>query len=89
MMKIEGLKIKALATKKDESYVPGATYMVSRYVTDRKSLPFYVYGDKFAIINFDVENPPRIIVINSALVADSYRDQFNFMWDNASSEPGR
>ena len=88
MIEIGGLKIRALATKEDETKVAGATYMVSRYIADQKSLPFYVYGDKLSIINFEVENAPRIIVINSAYVADAYRSQFNIMWDNASTNVG-
>jgi len=87
MMKIDGLKIRALATKKDETHVSGADYLVYKYIADRKSLPFYVYGDKFAIINFDVDNPPRIVVICSSLVAQSYREQFDIMWENASASP--
>lgn len=86
MEKIDGLKIRALATKKDLSHISSAKYITSRYIAERKPLPFYVYGDKFAIINFETENPPRIIVINSSLVAASYRDQFDFMWENANPD---
>ncbi len=94
MMKIEKLAIRTLATKKDETIVAGANdgakYLVYKYTRENnKSLPFYVYGDKFAIVNFDVENAPRIIVISSALVAQSFRDQFEIMWKTAFDKPER
>lgn len=84
MMGVEGLKIRALATRKEENKVSGAGYMEARYIAEKKSLPFYVYGDKLSIINFNVDNAPRIIIINSEYVADAYRDQFEIMWDSAA-----
>jgi DNA-binding XRE family transcriptional regulator len=87
MSKIQGLKIKMLATKKEEMRTPGANYMITKYIDQSVSLPFYVYGDKFSIINFEVEDSPQIIVIHSPAVAKSYRDQFEIMWSNASNEP--
>ncbi len=86
MAKIEGLKIKMLATKPEETRASGTNYVAYRFVTEALPLPFYVYGDKFAIINFEVENPPHIILIHSAVVASSYRSQFDVMWKSASSE---
>jgi DNA-binding XRE family transcriptional regulator len=87
MSKIQGLKIKMLATKKEETRAVGADYMMTKYIDQSVSLPFYVYGDKFSIINFEVEVSPQIIVIHSSAVAKSYRDQFAIMWSNASNEP--
>lgn len=47
------------------------------------NVPFYVYGDKLAILIFEKDKPPRIIVISSALVAKAYREQFNVLWETA------
>jgi len=88
MQKIEGLKINILAAKKDPTHISAAKYLNYKFMNTQQSfyVPFYVYGDKLAVINFEIENPPQIIVINSALVAQSYRDQFEIMWNNASTE---
>jgi DNA-binding XRE family transcriptional regulator len=87
MSKIEGLKIKILATKKEEARTSNANYLSYKFMEERNPLPFYVYGDKFAILNFSTDNAPMIILINSTVVAQSYRDQFDVMWNSASTEP--
>lgn len=45
--------------------------------------PFYIYGDKIALINWG--ETPKIFIINSILFADTFTRAFNFLWDNASS----
>jgi len=47
------------------------------------NVPFYVYGDKLAILMFEGANAPQIVVIGSALVAKAYREQFNVIWKAA------
>lgn len=47
------------------------------------SVPFYIYGDNYAIFLFDAQPSPKIIVHKSKLLADAYRKQFNSMWDRA------
>lgn len=49
------------------------------------SVPFYIFGNNFAIFLFGYEPSPRIIVHHSALLADAYRKQFYSMWDKAVS----
>jgi transcriptional regulator with XRE-family HTH domain len=39
--------------------------------------PYFVYADRYAIINWD---PMRIILIRSQSVADTFRSQFEFNW---------
>jgi hypothetical protein len=39
--------------------------------------PYFVYGDRYAIINWE---PMRIIRIRSQSVADTFRKQFEFNW---------
>jgi transcriptional regulator with XRE-family HTH domain len=45
------------------------------------SVPFYVYGDKYAIILFKDLPSPKIIVIHSRLASDAFRFQFTSMWE--------
>lgn len=90
MIALRNVHIRAIAAAKDMSHDPDAGYLVYRYSTDIvSSVPFYVYGDKLAIINFQVENAPSIVIINSALVAASFRAQFDIMWQNAAERPLR
>lgn len=89
LKKLQGLKIRSLAAEADKNPVLGSTYLVYRYLKELKGViaPFYVFSDKFALIDFDVPNAPRILLIHSAALAQSYRDQFNIMWKNALEEP--
>ena len=44
--------------------------------------PFYIYGDKIALINWS--ETPKIFIINSSLFVDTFTRAFNFLWDNAN-----
>lgn len=45
-------------------------------------IPFYVYGNKLAIILFEPDNV-SISVIDNPKIAEAYKKQFNVMWDQA------
>ncbi len=83
---LKGLEIRSLAAAVDKNHVTAASYLVYRYLKQLSSVvaPFYVFGDKFALIDFDVQDPPRILMIHSPALAQSYRDQFDIMWKNAT-----
>lgn len=49
---------------------------------DTANVPFYVYGDKLAILMLS-EAVPQIIVVSSTLVAQAYREIFNTLWQIA------
>lgn len=85
LKKLDGLKIKCLSAEVDREHVPDATYLSYRYLKELKTVatPFYVFGDSFALIDFNTQNPPRILLVHSKLLASSYRDQFEVMWKNA------
>jgi len=48
-----------------------------------QAVPFYIYGDIFAIIDFTAVPPPQITLIKSASVASAYRKQFEMFWQMA------
>lgn len=48
------------------------------------SVPFYIFGNNYAVFLFDANPSPRIIIHHSALLADAYRKQFYSMWDKAT-----
>lgn len=43
--------------------------------------PFYIYGNKIALINWGTS--PKIFIINSAIFAKTFTGAFNFIWNNA------
>lgn len=45
--------------------------------------PFYVFGDRLALISFAHEPAPLVIILQSASFADAYRRDFNLAWANA------
>jgi DNA-binding XRE family transcriptional regulator len=85
MNKLEKVKVRVLVKKEDNFTAPEAKYIEYRcdMQQDVSSVPFYVYGDKFAIIMFSENYEPRIVVIASPLVAKAYRDQFEVLWQNS------
>jgi DNA-binding XRE family transcriptional regulator len=54
-----------------------------------ESVPFYVYGDNLAIIVFQSDPPPKIILIRSKVVAEAYRKQFKQLWNLANEIPNK
>ena len=76
--------VKCILTE-DFDFTP-ASYCKYRLLSKHyvNSVPFYVYGDKYAIILFKTDPGPRIIVIHSRVASDAFRQQFNSMWDKAT-----
>jgi len=54
---------------------------------DNANTFFYLYGDKLAILMLE-EEIPQIIVVSSHLVARSYREIFNSLWQMAKPFKG-
>ena len=50
-------------------------------------VPFYIYGQKMAIILWD--NNPRIIVLSDAKLIDAYKKQFEFAWNYGKQTKGK
>lgn len=48
---------------------------------------FYVFGDYLALISFQSENAPKVILIRSPVFAEAYRRQFAEEWDRAKLPP--
>ncbi|MER2520257.1 MAG: helix-turn-helix domain-containing protein [Bdellovibrionales bacterium] len=56
-------------------------FLSSHYVD---CVPFYVYGDKYAIVSFPPDTHIKIIVVESRAAANAFRKQFYSMWDKAT-----
>jgi transcriptional regulator with XRE-family HTH domain len=48
------------------------------------NVPFYVYGNKLAILIFEKKTPVQIVVISSELISKAYRAQFDMLWKVAT-----
>lgn len=64
---------------------PPALFCEGRFLSRQfvDSVPFYVYGDKYAIIPVVTDTDKKIIVIESRAAAIAFRAQFNSMWEKA------
>ncbi len=80
------IKVRSILTEEWKSIPPTSTYsdykFLSRHFVD--SVPFYVYGDKYAIVPFSDNEESKVIVIQSRAAADSFRRQFDSMWEKAT-----
>lgn len=47
-----------------------------------ESMPFYLYGDRLGILNFD-QNEVSVHVLRHKKVADAFRKQFQIVWQNS------
>lgn len=79
---LSGLNYKILV-KDGDKYLPATSYAEYRSMPREQfsSVPFYVYGDKLAILLFETE--PTIIIMNYAAVANAYKLQFDALWRTA------
>lgn len=69
-----------ILVREDDNYTPGSDYAEYKGLPKElfASVPFYLYGDKLAIMLFDREM--TVIVMNYPAIADAYRIQFADMW---------
>ena len=84
MNKLKNTKVRVLTGDKNFYRANEAGYLEYRWNPNQSetTVPFYVYGDKFAIVIFE-EDKPQVIVISSVLVAKAYREQFEVLWQSA------
>ncbi len=77
--------VKCILTE-DTNSLPAENYCEYRWISKHyvNSVPFYVYDDKYAIIVFEADPPPKITVIQSRVVAEAFRQQFYSMWEKAT-----
>lgn len=83
MKELKNIKARILIQDGD-TYFPADSYAEYRWLSKElfSSVPFYVFGKKLAIMLFDIE--PTIILLNYPAVTQTYRKQFEAMWNNAS-----
>lgn len=81
MSSVPGLKMRTLIREGDMNFVSGA-YTEYRWVPKDQfqPVPFYAYAEKLAIVAFQADPSPRILMIESKAISEAYRRQFESMW---------
>jgi len=89
MDELKNVRVRALVQEEDNFVIPDSKYPEYRWSPKQThgTVPFYVYGDKFAILLLSEEKDIQIVAISSAAVARAYRDQFEQLWQTAKT-PG-
>ena len=84
MVALKELRVRSLIREGDTNFVC-SEYCDYRWVPSVhfRSVPFYVYGEKLAIITFHEQLDVNVAVINSQIVAGAYREQFEIMWNES------
>lgn len=87
MRHIEGLYYKILLREGDTHYLATSDYAEYRWIPKEhfSPVPFYVYGNKLAILLFDKE--PTVIILEYPAVSEAYRVQFKTMWNDSIVPP--
>ncbi len=83
--KDKGISGRILSKYGDSNFADPSSYY--RWVPKEQfsALPYFVYGTKYALLLW--EPVLRVLVIDNAAIAASYRQQFNVLWDEAYIPP--
>lgn len=71
--------------KHGDTYFPASDYAEYRWMPEGMfySVPYYVYGQKVAMLIFD-EEEPRIYILNEPELSKSHKSQFDSLWDQST-----
>lgn len=88
MAEISALTCRTIIKEGDHNFFAG-DYSQYRWLSADKFYPltFYVYADKFAIIDFEGQYAPYITLITSNRVARGYRAVFEVLWAQSKEPP--
>lgn len=89
MSKLKNYTMRCLIEEGDMNFVADGycEYRWSRK-QEFRPVPFYIYGNKLALIQLEVPvDAPMIVIIQSAAISDAFRAQFDGMWRSAKLPP--
>lgn len=86
IQKRNNFNFRILVQEGDTNFIASA-YAHYRWLDKRyfQTVPFYVYGDKLAIIHF--QKGPLVHVVQNMDMADAQRSQFDILWETAKIPP--
>lgn len=81
------VKYKVMIVEGDE-YMPAAAYAEYKWTPKElfSSVPFYVFGDKVAIIGFEKDDV-NVFVLQDEFISKLYRKQFYEIWNRSKKIP--
>ncbi len=73
----------SIIIKEGDEYTPGTEFAEYRSLSKELTgtVPFYVFGDKLAIILFT--DHPKVFILHNNIIADAYKAQFRALWEQA------
>jgi len=79
------VNIKCIVTERPNS-LSTASYAEYRLLSKRyvDCVPFYVYDNRYAISTLDIDQTPKIVLVISRSIAESFKRQFHSLWDQAT-----
>lgn len=82
--KRSNLEVLAIICEGDTNFCASA-YNKYRWISKDmfQAVPFYIYGETLAIMDFDTTPAPTIILIKSRAITNAYRKQFQGFWQMA------
>jgi transcriptional regulator with XRE-family HTH domain len=89
MSELKNYSMRCLIEEGDTNF-EGDSYCEYRWTRKDEfvSIPFYIYGNKVAFIQFDAPiDAPIIVLIQSKPIVDAFRMQFESMWKSAKIPP--
>lgn len=88
MTEREDIRVMILVREGDTNFT-ATSYAAYRWQSRESFSPtaFYVFGAYLALISFQSENAPKVILIRSPVFAEAYRRQFGQEWERAKIPP--
>ena len=79
------LKVLSIVCEGDTNFC-ASDYNEYRWISKDifQAVPFYIYGETLAIMDFDTAPGPTIMLIKSRAITNGYRKQFQAFWNMAS-----
>jgi len=84
MKERKDIKIRAICCEGDTNFI-STEYRTYRWISKElfAPVPFYIYGESLAILNFQTIPAPTIIIHRFPAITLAYRKQFEAMWEMA------
>jgi transcriptional regulator with XRE-family HTH domain len=82
------LEVQAIICEGDTNFC-ASDYNVYRWISKDvfQAVPFYIYGETLAIMDFDTAPGPTIMLLKSRAITNAYRKQFQTFWKIAHTPP--
>lgn len=82
------LEVLAIICEGDTNFC-AAAYNEYRWISKDifQAVPFYIYGETLAVMDFDTTPGPTIMLLKSRAITNAYRKQFQAFWKMARTPP--